>query len=165
MEYKAVTNSIIWASWYKFPMWWQGCPSLSRCKDCTFHMRDLLPAFRKTEKTVRVSLSHWSFFFFFLLFLNLFFKILFLYIYIFSTAQHGDPVTHTCIHSFFSHYIFHHNWLGRVPSATQQDPTANPSWRQHSASIYPKLPVPPLPPWQPQVYSPSPNWKMGKGPE
>ena len=22
----------------------------------------------------------------------------------FSTVQHGDPVTHTCIHSFFSHY-------------------------------------------------------------
>ena len=22
----------------------------------------------------------------------------------FSTAQQGDPVTHTCIHSFFSHY-------------------------------------------------------------
>ena len=29
------------------------------------------------------------------------------YIYI-STAQHGDPVTHTGIHSFFSHYVFHH---------------------------------------------------------
>ena len=22
----------------------------------------------------------------------------------FSTVQHGDPVTHTCMHSFFSHY-------------------------------------------------------------
>ena len=22
----------------------------------------------------------------------------------FNTVQHGDPVTHTCIHSFFSHY-------------------------------------------------------------
>ena len=32
----------------------------------------------------------------------------FIYIF-FSTAQHGDPVTHTCIHSFFSHYVFHHN--------------------------------------------------------
>uniref|UniRef100_A0A8D0MRY1 DUF1725 domain-containing protein n=1 Tax=Sus scrofa TaxID=9823 RepID=A0A8D0MRY1_PIG len=30
-------------------------------------------------------------------------------------------------------------------SATQQDPIANPSRRQHSASIYPKLPVPPSP--------------------
>ena len=24
--------------------------------------------------------------------------------YFFSTVQHGDPVTYTCIHSFFSHY-------------------------------------------------------------
>ena len=32
----------------------------------------------------------------------------------FSTVQHGDPVTHTCIHSFFSH----HKWLDIVPSAT-----------------------------------------------
>ena len=23
----------------------------------------------------------------------------------FSTVQHGDPVTHTCIGSFFSHYL------------------------------------------------------------
>ena len=86
-----------------------------------------------------------------------FFK--FLYIYIFSTAQHGDPVTHTCIYSFFSHYVFHRNWLDRVPSATEQDPVVNPSQRQHSASTYPKLPVHPIrppPPWQPQVYSPSP---------
>ena len=22
----------------------------------------------------------------------------------FSTVQHGDPVTHMCVHSFFSHY-------------------------------------------------------------
>ena len=32
----------------------------------------------------------------------------FIYIYIFSTVQHGDPATLTCIHSFFSHYAFHH---------------------------------------------------------
>ena len=25
----------------------------------------------------------------------------------FSIIQHGDPVTHTCIHSFFSHYHVH----------------------------------------------------------
>ena len=37
-----------------------------------------------------------------------FFSFLF-YIYIYSTVQHGDPVTHTCTHSFFSHYMFHHN--------------------------------------------------------
>ena len=67
---------------------------------------------------------------------------LFIHIF-FSTVQHGDPVTHTRIHSFFSHYVIHHNWLDRVPSATEQDPIANPSRKAHSASIYPKLPVPP----------------------
>ena len=67
------------------------------------------------------------------------------FIYVFPTVQHGDPVRLTCIHSFFSHYVFHHKWLDRVPSDTQQDPIANPSWRQHSASIYPKIPVPPTP--------------------
>ena len=25
-------------------------------------------------------------------------------LHFFSTVQQGDPVTHTCIHSFFSHY-------------------------------------------------------------
>ena len=45
----------------------------------------------------------------------------------FSTVQHGDPVTHTCINSFFSHYEFHHKRLDRVPRATQQDPIADPS--------------------------------------
>ena len=49
------------------------------------------------------------------------------------------------IYIFFSHYMFHHKWLDRVPSATQQDHIANPSQRQHSASIYPKLQVPPTP--------------------
>ena len=85
----------------------------------------------------------------------LFIFIIYLYIYIFSTVQHGDPVTHT-LHCFFSHYMFHHKWLDRVPRDKQQDPIANPSQRLHSAPIYPKLPVPPLPPWQPQVYSASP---------
>jgi len=32
-----------------------------------------------------------------------FFYHLFIYIY-FSIVLHGDPVTHTCVHSFFSHY-------------------------------------------------------------
>ena len=80
-----------------------------------------------------------------------FFKIIYIYIF-FSTVQHGDPVTYTCIHSYFSHYVFHHKWLDRVPSATQQDPIANPSWRQHSL-FTPRsqsLPLPPLLPWQPQ---------------
>ena len=61
----------------------------------------------------------------------------------FSTVQHGDLVTLICIHSFLWHYMSHHKWLDRVPSATQQDSIAIPSQRQHSASIYPKLPVPP----------------------
>ena len=38
----------------------------------------------------------------------------------FSTVQQGDPVTHTCIHSFFSHYHAL-SWVTIVPSATQQD--------------------------------------------
>ena len=42
----------------------------------------------------------------------------FIDIYIFPTVQHGDPVIHKCIHSFSSHYVFHHKWLDRVPSAT-----------------------------------------------
>ena len=37
--------------------------------------------------------------------------------------------------------MFHHKWLDIVPSATQQGPMVNPSRMQHSASIYPKLPV------------------------
>ena len=47
--------------------------------------------------------------------------------------------------------MFRRKWLDRVPSATQQDPIANPSRRQHPASIYPKLPVPP---------TPCPNWNL-----
>ena len=50
---------------------------------------------------------------------------------IFSTVQHGDPVTHTCIHSFFSPIVMpHHKRLDRVPIATEQDLTANPFQRQ-----------------------------------
>ena len=82
----------------------------------------------------------------------------FIYIF-FPTVQHGDPVTLACMHCFFSHDVLHYNCLDRVPSATQQDPIANPSQGQHSASIYPKLPVlplPSLPPWQPKVYSANP---------
>ena len=40
-----------------------------------------------------------------------------LFIYIFSTLYHGDPVILTCIHYFFSYYVFQHKWLDRVPSA------------------------------------------------
>ena len=70
-------------------------------------------------------------------FFNFYFFIIYLCIYFFyCTAWYN---------SFFSHYVFHHKWLDRVSSATQQDPLANPSQRQHSASIYPKLPFPPTP--------------------
>ena len=49
----------------------------------------------------------------------------------FSSLPLGNPVTHTCIHSFFSHIIMlHHKWLDRGPSATQQDLIANPLQRQ-----------------------------------
>ena len=61
------------------------------------------------------------------IFLHLLFICVCIYIciYFFPTVQHGDPVTLTWIHSFFSHCMFHHKWLDRVPSATQQDPIAN----------------------------------------
>ena len=42
------------------------------------------------------------------------FFIIYLYIF-FSTVQHGDPVTLTCTHSFFSHYMFQHKGLDRIP--------------------------------------------------
>ena len=57
-------------------------------------------------------------------------------IFFLSTVQHGDPVTHTYIHSFFSH--------SQSPR-TQQDLIANPFQRQESASVNPKLPDHPTP--------------------
>ena len=78
------------------------------------------------------------------LFFGFFFFIFYLCVYFFSTVQHGDTVSLICIHSFLWHYMFHHKWLDRVPSAAQWNHIANPSRRQHFASIYPKLSVPPL---------------------
>ena len=75
----------------------------------------------------------------------LFFFIFLIFYFFFSTVQPGDPVTHTYIHYFFSHYMFYHKWLDKVPSATQQEPIANPSPRQESASINPRLPIHPTP--------------------
>ena len=50
-------------------------------------------------------LTMFTFFSFFLSFLCsvfiLFYFLSFIYIYIFSTVQHGDPVTHTCDIFFF----------------------------------------------------------------
>ena len=67
-------------------------------------------------------------------------------LYFFSAVQCVEPVPLTCIHSFFSHYMFHNKWLDRGPSSTQQDPIANPSWRPQSAAINPTLQSIPLPP-------------------
>ena len=94
------------------------------------------------------------FFFYFLSFIYIFFL---LWSMVTQLHQHVYIL-------FFSHYVSHHKWIDRVPSATQQDPIANPSWRQQFVSIYLKLLFPPLPPWQPQIYSPSPwlsfLWKV-----
>jgi len=39
----------------------------------------------------------------------------------FSAVQHGDPVTHTCMDSFFSFIMLHHKWPDIVSRATQRD--------------------------------------------
>ena len=49
-------------------------------------------------------------------------------------------VTQIHLHAYI---LFAHKWLDRIPSAIQQYSIANTSWRQHSVSIYSKLPVPP----------------------
>jgi len=78
-------------------------------------------------------------------FKNNLFLIIYLYTYFFLLYSMVTQL-HIHVHILFSHTIMlHHKWLDIVPSATQQDPIANPSQRQHSASIYPKLPVPPTP--------------------
>ena len=74
-----------------------------------------------------------------------------------STVQHGDPVTHTCIHNFFSH-CHAPLYLDIVLSGTQEDLLLIHS---KSNSLHPltpssqSLPLPPSPRRQPQVYSPS----------
>ena len=45
----------------------------------------------------------------------------------FSTVQQCDSITHTCIHSFFSHY---HAPLDIIPNAIQKDLIAYPFQRQ-----------------------------------
>ena len=62
----------------------------------------------------------------------------------FSTAQQGNPVTHTYIHSFFSHYRVPSQVTRHSSQSIQQDPTAYPFQRQYLASINPKFQVPPL---------------------
>jgi len=78
----------------------------------------------------------------------------------FSAVQQGDPVTHTCIH-YFSHIIMlHHKWLDIAPSAIQQDLITYPLQRINILHLLTPnsqpIPLPPPPPWQPQVCSPSP---------
>ena len=71
--------------------------------------------------------------------------------------------THTHTHAF-SHIIlhmFHHKWLYIIPCAIQQDLIAYPISLHLitpiSQSIYSQsIPLPPPPPWEPQVCSPSP---------
>ena len=52
------------------------------------------------------------------------------------TVQHGDPVTHTCIHNFFSHChaVSRHKYLSKyldiVLTATWQDLIVNPLQEQ-----------------------------------
>ena len=46
----------------------------------------------------------------------------------FSAVQHGDPVTHTCIHSFFSHY--------HAPSWKQPKCPLTEDWIQKMWYIY-----------------------------
>ena len=48
----------------------------------------------------------------------------------FSTVQHGDPVTHTCIHNFFPIVVLCCKYLDIVLSATQQDLIVNPLQKQ-----------------------------------
>ena len=84
-------------------------------------------------------------------FLHIFFKIFLIMIFFhyswftmffqFSTAQQGDSVMHTCIHSFFSHY----HAPSQVTSAKQQDSIAYSFQMQYFASINPKFSVHPTP--------------------
>ena len=90
-----------------------------------------------------------------------------------STVQKSDPVTHTHTQTythiytyiythifFFSHYLmFHHKWLDIVPCAIQQISLLIHSKGKSLHLLIPdshSLPLPSLPPWQPQVYSSSP---------
>ena len=61
---------------------------------------------RNSITFVTLSILHHLHQTFFIIYL---YKYIYVYIYIFfPTVQHGDPVTHTGIPSFCSHYMFHH---------------------------------------------------------
>ena len=73
-----------------------------------FMSESVWPTFSSKSSTVSDfifrSLIHFE-----LIFLFFYHLVIYIYIYIFFfTIQHGDPVTHICIHSFSSHYMFHH---------------------------------------------------------
>ena len=76
--------------------------------------------------------------------------------------QQSDPVVHTYIYTYIvfltlSSSMFHRKWLDIVPRAVQQDLIAYPLQMQWFASANPDTQSVPLPPpWQPQVWSPSP---------
>ena len=82
-----------------------------------------------------------------------------------SAVQQSDPVIY--IYIFFSHYLFltlsstmaHQKCLDIVPCAIQQDLIAHPFQMQRLHLSTPNaqsIPLPPLPPLQTQVCSPSP---------
>ena len=66
----------------------------SHCVGCLFVLYMVSFAMQTTFKFNQVSFFYIMIFIFFPL--QVFCQ--------FSTVQHGDPITHTCIHSFFSHY-------------------------------------------------------------
>ena len=70
-----------------------------------------------------------AFFFFFLNGFYFFHQSWFTVFCQFSTIQQGDPVRHTCIHSFSHIIMLHHKWLDTVPSALQRDLVAYPFQR------------------------------------
>ena len=67
----------------------------------------------------------------------------FIYIRIYSTVQHGDPVT--CIHSFFSYYMFHRKWLDKSSQCYTAGSHCSSNLKATFCNYFPKLPVPPTP--------------------
>ena len=114
----------------------------------------LLTNFKYVQNTLDLLVSFFNFiihmYYLYIIYLSFtiiyyIFIIYILYIYIFLLYSMVSQ-SHIHVYILFPHIIkFHLKWLDRDPSATQQDPIANPFWRQHSASIYPKLPIPPSP--------------------
>ena len=67
-----------------------------------------------------------------------------------SNVQHGDQVTHTCIHIFPPIVVLRCKFLDMALNVTQWDLIVNPFQEQKFASVKPKqliLPTPFLSPW------------------